>query len=508
MTEKVKISDDLKKSLHKDKAREYEKEEKERLKLRPFLKNNTASTSFIRPKKDSDNIRTYKYEKPREFVYKTEDIQRNIDKTYEIGQRLDKEKPKWRLTGRKYKFIDKEIRNGKEVDTIRLAVEVQAGNDKFLMYESTGAGAPKHKKKGDWVPVIGFSPYGGAEGWFIKGTPRVFLPKTGAEIAELKKQNKPYTVEQLYDAWYRSKTFNEIAEYLKKNKEKVFSEEGVPSPEPEKQPLQPEKQAQPKPSEIVKPREIDTKTAYERLMRKKAGLKEKSFKKDENLNTIEERTPLSSSVKGANMAETAEKKSRLHEIYERIKEQRDTTKLPMAAAGSNPPRRPPGDSGSPPDNTPPDEKNEAWEEISSMSEAVRQGIRPPTQRESRIDTEKMRPGSERPTGKKKASGPLVIQPVGPRQEMQINRVCPECGSSPVLTIPEDPGKLYCPACGHRFSAKQKETAFSNIIHSDITVIFISTLAGLMIPVIFGSTFGLLGTALIGVGVIFLGLSKL
>jgi|GEM_PF-2615044 len=121
----------------------------------------------------------------------------------------------------------------------------------------------------------------------------------------------------------------------------------------------------------------------------------------------------------------------------------------------------------------------------------------PTSEESKKDTEKMMKEREKK---------LITKPLGPR--MQVNRVCPECSSSPVLTIPEKPGYLYCPACGHEFSAKQKEKGFSNIIHSDITVIFISTLAGLLVPVIFGSTFGLLGTALIGVGIIFLGLSKL
>ena len=96
--------------------------------------------------------------------------------------------------------------------------------------------------------------------------------------------------------------------------------------------------------------------------------------------------------------------------------------------------------------------------------------------------------------------------------IEIQRVCPRCGSTPVLTT-ETPGILYCPSCGAEFPAKTKSedtagTAISNIIHSSITTIVISALIGLMIPTIFGSQFGMLGTTLIGVGIIFLGLSKI
>ena len=110
-----------------------------------------------------------------------------INETYEIGQRLDKEKPQWEITDKKF-----------EVDG-RLVVEVKAGKDRFLMYESSGKGAPEYKKKGQFVPIIGFA----KNGWFLKGRPE------GKGLKD-------------YDPWYNSKTFKEIAKHLEKNKEKIF----------------------------------------------------------------------------------------------------------------------------------------------------------------------------------------------------------------------------------------------------------------------------------------------
>lgn len=88
--------------------------------------------------------------------------------------------------------------------------------------------------------------------------------------------------------------------------------------------------------------------------------------------------------------------------------------------------------------------------------------------------------------------------------------CPECGS----TATEATGKkdvIWCPVCNRRVRIPEpegEESAISNVIHSSFTTIIISVIVGLLIPIIFGSSFDFLGTMLIGLGIIFLGFSRI
>ncbi len=86
-------------------------------------------------------------------------------------------------------------------------------------------------------------------------------------------------------------------------------------------------------------------------------------------------------------------------------------------------------------------------------------------------------------------------------------LCSYCGSSNTVVV--KPGLVKCNTCGKTQKVGGGgESAISDIVHSSMMTIIISALIGLAIPMIFGSDFGLLGTTMIGVGIIFLGLSKM
>ncbi len=89
--------------------------------------------------------------------------------------------------------------------------------------------------------------------------------------------------------------------------------------------------------------------------------------------------------------------------------------------------------------------------------------------------------------------------------------CPKCEKRNVRVT--DEGVYICNECG--FSSrnaddffpkvKGNEGALSEVIHSSYLPVAVATFVGLMIPIIFGAN---IGTALVAVGIIFLGLSKI
>lgn len=89
--------------------------------------------------------------------------------------------------------------------------------------------------------------------------------------------------------------------------------------------------------------------------------------------------------------------------------------------------------------------------------------------------------------------------------------CPECGSTATQTT-NKPNVIYCPVCKKSYVVKKErepgESSIPSLLHSSFTIIIISAIIGLMVPLIFGPSFGTLGTGLIGLGIIFLGLSKI
>ena len=97
-----------------------------------------------------------------------------------------------------------------------------------------------------------------------------------------------------------------------------------------------------------------------------------------------------------------------------------------------------------------------------------------------------------------------------KKELKNYFKCPVCGSR---DIEREGDKFKCKECGYigepkEFRVKKEEReegTFSEIMHSSFTPVAIAAFIGLMIPVIFGAN---LGTALIAVGIIFLGLSKI
>ena len=97
-----------------------------------------------------------------------------------------------------------------------------------------------------------------------------------------------------------------------------------------------------------------------------------------------------------------------------------------------------------------------------------------------------------------------------KKELKNYFKCPVCGSR---DIKSEGDKFKCKKCGYIGEAKEfvvkneehEEGTFSEIIHSSFTPVAIAAFIGLMVPVIFGVS---IGTALIAVGIIFLGLSKI
>lgn len=92
--------------------------------------------------------------------------------------------------------------------------------------------------------------------------------------------------------------------------------------------------------------------------------------------------------------------------------------------------------------------------------------------------------------------------------IQTNIVCPNCGATNLITSGV-PGHLVCPACGKTFPAKMRTTsAASSIVHFSFVPIVVGGVIGALIPILLSDMFGTLGTTLIGVGIFFLGLSKM
>ena len=119
-------------------------------------------------------------------------IAENIDRLFNIGQKLDKDNAPWSIGSFRA-----------QVDG-RLIVDVFAGGEHFLVYKSTGEGTGA-ESKGEWVPILGFA----QNGWFIK--------------TMWKGENPKFTK-------YESKTFKAIDSWLKTNSDSLFNGPEVSGP--------------------------------------------------------------------------------------------------------------------------------------------------------------------------------------------------------------------------------------------------------------------------------------
>ncbi len=99
----------------------------------------------------------------------------------------------------------------------------------------------------------------------------------------------------------------------------------------------------------------------------------------------------------------------------------------------------------------------------------------------------------------------------PRDET-VGAKCPQCGSTNIRH--GEGSTLICNACGYpgpasAFYESKGEGAFSSILNSSFTPIVVSGIAALLMFLIFNPIFNNpLGTALIAVGIIFFGFSKI
>jgi hypothetical protein len=119
-------------------------------------------------------------------------IAENIDRLFNIGQKLDKENAPWSIGSFRA-----------QVDG-RLIVDVFAGGEHFLVYKSIGEGTGI-ESKGEWVPILGFA----QNGWFIK--------------TMWKGENPKFTK-------YESETFKAIDSWLKTNSDSLFNGPEVSGP--------------------------------------------------------------------------------------------------------------------------------------------------------------------------------------------------------------------------------------------------------------------------------------
>jgi hypothetical protein len=119
-------------------------------------------------------------------------IAENIDRLFNIGQKLDKENAPWSIGSFRA-----------QVDG-RLIVDVFAGGEHFLVYKSIGEGTGV-ESKGEWVPILGFA----QNGWFIK--------------TMWKGENPKFTK-------YESETFKAIDSWLKTNSDSLFNGPEVSGP--------------------------------------------------------------------------------------------------------------------------------------------------------------------------------------------------------------------------------------------------------------------------------------
>lgn len=89
--------------------------------------------------------------------------------------------------------------------------------------------------------------------------------------------------------------------------------------------------------------------------------------------------------------------------------------------------------------------------------------------------------------------------------------CPKCGERNARVT--DEGVYICQKCGYSSrnaddffpKIKEGESGLSDIIHSSYMPVAVAAFVGLMIPILFGAS---MGTILVCVGIIFLGLSKI
>lgn len=94
-------------------------------------------------------------------------------------------------------------------------------------------------------------------------------------------------------------------------------------------------------------------------------------------------------------------------------------------------------------------------------------------------------------------------------------VCPECGSNATETT-NKPNVIYCPVCKKTYVIKKEVESeggaiyntLSDVIHSSMTTIVVSAIIGLFIAFYLGQFFNPLGCMFIGLGIIFMGLSRI
>ncbi|UCG95613.1 MAG: hypothetical protein JSV92_01015 [archaeon] len=288
--------------------------------------------------------------------------------------------------------------------------------------------------------------------------------------------------------------------------------------------------------------EEKSQSAFKKLTRKKASLKAEKFKNTENLNKTIERTPQISEFpfKGANMAE--EKKSHFRKLME--SREKWPTKSKTIGNATDTGAQLVYDYGA---------KRDPWEKKAtgdaqkpkSWYTSTKGRLKDTFKRNKENKKEEPEPEENRNLPayyigicpqcgenkvrnlpRKTQKGKTVICDncgwSGDHSDLGLKKSddksdektkgrakCPTCGSRN-LEYKEESNTYYCPTCKVAYTRDEVlpppgEGGLSEIAHSSFTPVAIAAFIGLMIPVIFGAN---LGTALIAVGIIFLGLSKI
>lgn len=272
----------------------------------------------------------------------------------------------------------------------------------------------------------------------------------------------------------------------------------------------------------------------QKIMSKKAALKEKKLKKAGNLNRIEARTP--QSITGANMGKWSDKILRKKENINNIEKQVDN----MEAAPSMKSRADYvheeidnlgqrkkskdyidyvrgqvdklGGEKKPPESKT-ENKNALAVHIPQQCPEcgktnVLRYIKRPSTGEIMLYCDSCK--SNFPTsilGNQGEERPETIKKGGTARDAK----CPKCGERNARVT--DEGVYICQKCGYSSrnaddffpKIKEGESGLSDIIHSSYMPVAVAAFVGLMIPILFGAS---MGTILVCVGIIFLGLSKI